>query len=70
MEEINWNLASNSQLKEESERLAKNFEEKKQQVGNLISQLETLDKEMNELSKQYMSIKKIINKREGKNDDT
>ena len=70
MEEINWNLASNSQLKEESERLTKNFEEKKQQVGNLISQLETLDKEMNELSKQYMSIKKIINKREGKNDDT
>lgn len=70
MEEINWNLASNSQLKEESERLTKNFEEKKQQVGNLISQLETLDEEMNELSKQYMSIKKIINKREGKNDDT
>ena len=46
---INWQLASNSQLKEECERLEKEFNE-------------TLTK----LSKQYVDLKNILNKREGR----
>lgn len=69
MEETNWNLISNKELKEECERLEKEFVEKQEIMKDLVSKIEELDTNLTELSKNYVEIKKILNKREGKNDD-
>lgn len=59
MDDINWNLASNTQLKEECDRLEKEFKEKQKLMENT-------HKQMVELSKQYVEVKKILDKRQGK----
>jgi chromosome condensin MukBEF ATPase and DNA-binding subunit MukB len=65
-ENFNWNLASNSQLKEECERLEKEFIIKQKELGNFVSKIDEYNEVLVNLSKQYREIKEILNKREGK----
>lgn len=66
MKETNWNMASNAQLKEELERLEKLFNTKQKEMGKIVSEIDVLHNDMNNLSKSYVEIKDILNKREGK----
>jgi hypothetical protein len=66
MKETNWNMASNAQLKEELERLDKLFNAKQKEMEKIVSEIDVLHNDMNNLSKSYVEIKKILNKREGK----
>ena len=66
MEETNWNLASNSQLKEECERLEKIFKEKQDNIKEFVGKIDSINSKLVELSKKYLEIKDILNKREGK----
>jgi len=66
MKETNWNMASNAQLKEELERLEKLFNAKQKEMEKIVSEIDILHNDMNNLSKSYVEIKKILNKREGK----
>ena len=66
MKETNWNMASNAQLKEELERLEKLFNTKQKEMEKIVSEIDILHNDMNNLSKSYVEIKKILNKREGK----
>ena len=65
-EEINWKLASNSQLKEECERLEKEFAEKQEILKETVNKIDELNTSLTQLSKQYIEITDIIKKREGK----
>lgn len=60
MEKKNWNLASNSQLQEECEHLQSEYSQKQ------ILMKQTYE-EMHLLSEQYVQIKSILEKRQGKN---
>lgn len=60
MEEIDWNIASNSQLEEECTRLEKEFNE--QQEKMII-----MHKTLLSLSEKYNTLTEILNKRHGKN---
>lgn len=66
MKETNWNMASNAQLKEELERLDKLFNTKQKEMEKIVSEIDVLHNDMNNLSKSYVEIKDILNKREGK----
>ena len=66
MKETNWNMASNAQLKEELERLEKLFNAKQKEMEKIVSEIDVLHNDMNNLSKSYVEIKHILNKREGK----
>lgn len=66
MEENNWNMASNSQLKEELNRLDNEFNARQTEMEEVVSKIDVLHEEMNNLSKSYIEIKKILDKREGK----
>lgn len=66
MMETNWNMASNAQLKEELERLDKLFNAKQKEMEKIVSEIDVLHNDMNNLSKSYVEIKKILDKREGK----
>lgn len=66
MKETNWNMASNAQLKEELERLDKLFNAKQKEMEKIVSEIDVLHNDMNNLSKSYVEIKKILDKREGK----
>lgn len=66
MEENNWNMASNSQLKEELNRLDNEFNARQTEMEEVVSKIDVLHEEMNNLSKSYIKIKKILDKREGK----
>jgi len=66
MNETNWNMASNAQLKKELERLEKLFNEKQKEMEKTILEIDVLHNDMNNLSKSYVEIKDIVNKREGK----
>ena len=66
MKETNWNMASNAQLKEELERLDKLFNVKQKEMEKIVSEIDVLHNDMNNLSKSYVEIKDILNKREGK----
>lgn len=59
MEETNWNIASNTQLEEEINRLVNVYEEKK----NVMLEIHN---EMVELSNKYNELSEILNKRKGK----
>lgn len=65
-ENFNWNLASNVQLKEECERLESEFSEKQQKMKDAVKEIDDLNESLKELSRQYVDIKNILNKREGK----
>lgn len=65
-ENFNWNLASNAQLKEECERLESEFSEKQQKMKDAVKEIDDLNESLKELSRQYVDIKNILNKREGK----
>lgn len=65
-ENINWNLASNAQLKEECEHLEKEFVKNQEKLGKIVSKIDEYNNVLNELSKQYRVVKDILNKREGK----
>lgn len=65
---MDWNIASNSELKEECKRLENDFLEKQQEIKKCVERVEELNKEMNELSATYIEVKNILNKREGKTD--
>ena len=65
-ENFNWNLASNAQLKEECERLENEFSEKQQKMKDAVKEIDDLNESLKELSRQYVDIKNILNKREGK----
>ena len=67
MKETNWNMASNTQLKEELERLEKLFNEKQKEMEKIVLEIDVLHNDMNNLSKSYVEIKDILNKRQGKN---
>ena len=67
-EEKNWNMASNSQLKEECERLEKDFSEKQELLREGMEKIEELNNYLIELSREYNEVKKILNKREGRTD--
>lgn len=62
----NWNLMSNSQLKEKLEKLQKDFSEKQNNLKDCINKIDELNDELKKLSKEYNEIKTIVNKREGK----
>ena len=62
---INWQLASNSQLKEECERLEKEFNETQEELKTYVSKIEEFNGTLTKLSKQYVDLKNILNKREG-----
>ena len=66
MDENNWNMASNSQLKEELNRLDNEFNARQTEMEEIVSKIDVLHEEMNNLSKSYIKIKKILDKREGK----
>lgn len=63
---INWNLASNTQLKEECERLERDFETRQTELKDLVEKIDTLNNLLVEMSKSYNNVKNILNKREGK----
>lgn len=67
-ENFNWNLASNSQLKEECERLEKEFSTLQTELKEYVNKIDSLNTNLVEMSKKYREIKEILNKREGKND--
>lgn len=66
MNESNWNMVSNSQLKEELTRLETEFKLKQDEMGKIVLKIDELHNSMNELSKTYVEIKDILDKREGK----
>jgi uncharacterized coiled-coil DUF342 family protein len=66
MEEIDWKLASNTQLKEELERLENGFSAAQEEMRGLVDKIDELNAKMSEMSKSYIEIKEILNKREGK----
>ena len=66
MNESNWNMVSNSQLKEELTRLETEFKLKQDEMGKIVLKIDELHNSMNELSKTYIEIKDILDKREGK----
>lgn len=66
MNESNWNIVSNSQLKEELTRLETEFKLKQDEMGKIVLKIDELHNSMNELSKTYVEIKDILDKREGK----
>lgn len=66
-ENINWNMASNSQLKEECERLEKEFNENQALLKEGVEKIGELNAYLKQISQQYVEIKQILNKREGKN---
>ncbi len=66
MNETNWNMASNTQLKEELERLENLFNKKQKEMEQMVLEIDILHNDMNNLSKSYVEIKDILNKREGK----
>ena len=65
-EDFNWQLASNSQLKEECERLEKEFNEGQEKLKEVVNAVDLINESLIELSKRYREIKEILNKREGK----
>ena len=65
-ENFNWQLASNSQLKEECERLEKEFKEKQDEMREMVKKFDEISETMTKLSKEYVKIKEILDKREGK----
>ena len=66
MNESNWNMVSNSQLKEELTRLETEFKLKQYEMGKIVLKIDELHNSMNELSKTYVEIQDILYKREGK----
>ena len=66
MNESNWNMVSNTQLKEELTRLETEFKLKQDEMGKIVLKIDELHNSMNELSKTYVEIKDILDKREGK----
>ena len=66
MNESNWNMVSNTQLKEELTRLETEFKLKQNEMEKIVSEIDVLHNSMNELSKTYVEIKDILDKREGK----
>ena len=66
MNESNWNIVSNSQLKEELMRLETEFKLKQDEMGKIVLKIDELHNSMNELSKTYVEIQDILYKREGK----
>ena len=67
-ENFNWNLASNSQLKEECGRLEKEFSTLQTELKEYVNKIDSLNANLVDMSKKYREIKEILNKREGKND--
>lgn len=65
-EEINWQLASNSQLEQECKRLQQEFDGKKESMKEAIDVIESLNEEIHTLSTKYNELKKILDKRQGK----
>ena len=65
-EDFNWQLASNSQLKEECERLEKEFNEGQEKLKEVVNAVDLINESLIDLSKRYREIKEILNKREGK----
>ena len=66
MNESNWNMVSNTQLKEELTRLETEFKLKQDEMGKIVLKIDELHNSMNELSKTYVEIQDILDKREGK----
>ena len=66
MNESNWNMVSKTQLKEELTRLETEFKLKQDEMGKIVLKIDELHNSMNELSKTYVEIKDILDKREGK----
>ena len=66
MNESNWNMVSNSQLKEELTRLETEFKLKQDEMRKIVLKIDELHNSMNELSKTYVEIQDILYKREGK----
>ena len=66
MNESNWNMVSNTQLKEELTRLETEFKLKQDEMGKIVLKIDELHNSMNELSKTYVEIQDILYKREGK----
>ena len=66
MNESNWSMVSNSQLKEELTRLETEFKLKQDEMGKIVLKIDELHNSMNELSKTYVEIQDILYKREGK----
>ena len=59
-------MVSNTQLKEELTRLETEFKLKQDEMGKIVLKIDELHNSMNELSKTYVEIKDILDKREGK----
>lgn len=66
MNESNWNMVSNSQLKEELTRLETEFKLKQDEMEKIVLKIDELHNSMTELSKTYVEIQDILYKREGK----
>lgn len=67
-ENFNWNLASNAQLKEECERLKKEFVKNQEELGKIVGKIDEYNEILTNLSKQYREVNGILFKREGKNE--
>ncbi len=63
---FNWDFASNAQLKEECERLESEFSENQKKMKDAIKEIDDINEALKDLSRQYVAVKKILNKREGK----
>lgn len=66
MEKIDWKIASNTELKEELERLENEFNLSQQEMKKLVDKIDELNSKMSTMSSSYIEIKEILNKREGK----
>ena len=61
-----WKIASNTELKDECERLETIFADKQKEMKECVEKIEELNKYMTELSTKYNEVRTILNKREGK----
>lgn len=63
-----WKIASNTELKEECERLKNIFAEKQEEMKSLVDEINKINDYMVGISKDYIEVRTILNKREGKSD--
>ena len=63
---INWNMATNSQLRQECKSLEDEFGTLQDTLRQIVERIDEINGRLNELSYEYITIKEILDKREGK----
>lgn len=63
---INWNMATNLQLRQECKSLEDEFGTLQDTLRQIVERIDEINGRLNELSYEYITIKEILDKREGK----